>query len=371
MTRRDLLPQSVTGHGRNQLISAMKQEAAWADLESLDWPEDVSFGFNLQWPSFFLPKPVIERASLIVLTFHTEPVDLVFIREMIDNYPDAKILILHDGYIEKQPDWPDRVFWARWITWGHQIRYVTEIWNSPYRSRTSKYHLSSLSHRIDLFKCYISAVVLQHPRRGDFLISWHRYQTSGTEKKLKYTNRGDPYLDSLAEWILNHDSVSADDWYNVEHNNPISNSNWDHPAYMDSVININNESFWHSFRHGSKYVHPGPFFTEKTWKPMIAGCPVLIAGQVHSHSSLAEVGFKFDYGMDLDFDLEPDDHDRVKKILLLLQEIADMDSQQLKSMVQPSADHNRDHAFSPALIQACSRINQSSLEYIHKVIDLG
>lgn len=370
MTQQDLLPQSQVGKGRSQLISAVQNTPAWAKLADLDWPEDISFGFNLQWPSFFSPRPVIEPASLILLAFHTEPVDLVFIREICLEHPESTVLILHDGSIEKQPEWSDRVHWTKWITWGHQTRHISQVYKIDPRPRTSRYHLSSLSHRIDLFKCYVTAVLLQHPRRRDFLISWHRNRTLHTEGTApeKYAQRGDEYLDSLAAWALAHDTVLADDWYSVEHNNPISNSNWDHPAYMDAVINISNESFWHTFREGCDYVYPGPFFTEKTWKPIMAGCPFLAVGQAHSYQALTEVGFRFDYGLDLSYDCILNDHQRAKQILLLLDQVASMDTQQLKSMTQPSADHNRDHVFSNGLVNACDLINTASLEYISDVI---
>jgi hypothetical protein len=367
----DLVPNALTGKGKNQLVSTIQKNSAWSDLADLNWPDDVSFGLNLQWPSFFPRRGVIRPASLILLTFHTENVDLEFINNICSRNPNSKILILYDGDIQKQPSWSEQVHWAKWITWGYQVDYIQKTWDIVHHLRTSKYLISSLSHRIDLFKCYVTSLLLQHPKRNQFLISWHQHRHIETEKSAPhlYSQQGNHYLDSLAAWVLDHDTVRVDDWYSQEHNTPVKNANWDHPAYTDSVINVTNESFWHTTRPGCDYVYPGPFFTEKTWKPIMAGCPFLSVGQAHSFRALSEVGFNFDYGLDISYDDVDDDLQRAIKLLELIKHIADMDPQQLISMTQSSADHNKDHVFSGDFSKTCRRINLENIDHISTIID--
>jgi nucleoside-diphosphate-sugar epimerase len=58
------------------------------------------------------------------------------------------------------------------------------------------------------------------------------------------------------------------------------------------------------------------FMSEKIWKPIVAGQPFILLGNLHTLSYLKEQGFRtFDRWIDESYDLEPDHHKKIEKIV--------------------------------------------------------
>ena len=89
------------------------------------------------------------------------------------------------------------------------------------------------------------------------------------------------------------------------------------------------------------------FYTEKTFKPMVYGHPILILGQKGLNKRLSELGFKtYEAVFDLSFDDEPDNK---KRMLMMLKEIERVlrslnkedDIERFYEKIEPVVEHNR------------------------------
>ncbi len=91
------------------------------------------------------------------------------------------------------------------------------------------------------------------------------------------------------------------------------------------------------------------FLSEKTYKPIYMCQPFIIFGNPHSLKKLKELGYKtFDKWWDESYDVELDINDRFKKIICILEEIAEWDMDKCFSIKQEMQDiliHNYKHMF--------------------------
>lgn len=91
------------------------------------------------------------------------------------------------------------------------------------------------------------------------------------------------------------------------------------------------------------------FLSEKTYKPIYMCQPFIIFGNPHSLKKLKELGYKtFDKWWDESYDMELDINDRFKKIICILEEIAEWDMDKCFSIKQEMQDiliHNYKHMF--------------------------
>jgi hypothetical protein len=205
--------------------------------------------------------------------------------------------------------------------------------------------------------------LLNHTNKDNFIMSWHGMSGYSTDRNA-WIGTGREKLDTLANKMLSINDIRADDWYNIEYNRPMQNSDCNHPAYQNCAFNVTNESFHYSLSamDGVEFIYPGPYFTEKTWKPLLAGNGIICAGQWQSYISLQELGFRFDYGIDLSYDSIKEDLDRMCALIDVLSTVADLDAVQLEQMSKESGLHNQDHVLSGGLSNICQSKNTNYLE---------
>ena len=93
--------------------------------------------------------------------------------------------------------------------------------------------------------------------------------------------------------------------------------------------------------------YPYPYFTEKTWKPIVSGCPFMIVGSKHSISTLHNFGFKtFSQWWSEDYDNLETVADRVESIvdqLEKLNELSISDMQDMHNDMIPVLKHNQEN----------------------------
>ncbi len=72
------------------------------------------------------------------------------------------------------------------------------------------------------------------------------------------------------------------------------------------------------------------FMSEKIWKPIVTGHPFILLGNVNTLSYLKELGFKtFDKWIDESYDLEPDHHIKIDKVVNELNKFKNKSVQEL------------------------------------------
>jgi nucleoside-diphosphate-sugar epimerase len=72
------------------------------------------------------------------------------------------------------------------------------------------------------------------------------------------------------------------------------------------------------------------FMSEKIWKPIVTGHPFILLGNVNTLSYLKELGFKtFDKWIDESYDLEPDHHKKIDKVVNELNKFKNKSVQEL------------------------------------------
>ena len=93
--------------------------------------------------------------------------------------------------------------------------------------------------------------------------------------------------------------------------------------------------------------YPYQYFSEKTWKPLVSGCPFMIVGSKHSISTLHTFGFKtFSQWWSEDYDNLETVADRVESIvdqLEKLNELSISDMQDMHNDMIPVLKHNQEN----------------------------
>lgn len=111
-------------------------------------------------------------------------------------------------------------------------------------------------------------------------------------------------------------------------------------AHLDCFLNIVTETLFDI---------DSIFFSEKTYKPIYLCQPFIIFGNPYSLKKLKELGYKtFDKWWDESYDEEFDINNRFKKIICILEEIAEWDMDKCFSIKQEMQDiliHNYKHMF--------------------------
>lgn len=139
-----------------------------------------------------------------------------------------------------------------------------------------------------------------------------------------------------------------------------------HQAYSQSVININNESYPYSFRADElgDYIIPGPFITEKTLKCLLSATPFINNGQFNFYKTLAELGFRFDYGFDLSYDNYAGDIERMERMINVIEECGQYSCEHLYNITKDTCLFNQNHVMSQSFFDLCEQINQRSIDDI-------
>jgi len=111
-------------------------------------------------------------------------------------------------------------------------------------------------------------------------------------------------------------------------------------AHLDCFLNIVTETLFNT---------DSIFLSEKTYKPIYMCQPFIIFGNPHSLKKLKELGYKtFDKWWDESYDKELDVNNRFKKIISILEVIAEWDMDKcfnVKNEMQDILIHNYKHMF--------------------------
>lgn len=252
----------------------------------------------------------------------------------------------------------DRVEFFKILHWKYYIPnrpYVDINWKSK------KFKISSLSHYVNEYRFFITAYLLN---RDDVLFSYHNKHRQSTylpDEKDGNT----PIRDSLLKYknYLSSNSFYIDDFVN----DPIQNYNEStfHPAYANSLVNSINETKDISYTDDFGIL-PGPYLTEKTWKPISTGTGLLFSAQMNTASTLESAGFIFDYPWENSYSNLWQDAEKIEQLLFIIDTILGMSHKDIENGIKHSCEYNASYIRSNQFIDYIDFINQKELERLNK-----
>ena len=334
---------------------------------TLPWPKDTVFALNLQWPGTWCKLP--QGHSLYVVTFHLEQMDVDWVRELAIREPNSKVLVITDNPCKHSDWWPKNCVTACWMTWHHQINAIRGLYGMAIGPNAPTHKVSSLCFRTDQYKHYITGYLLQGIQPKDAIMSYHaRHQ-----HRYFFEPTGRKRLDQVLEYMHQTNPHLTVDGFDAAQNYPMANCDWRVPAYTDAAINFTNEGFHYSYsiRDGHDFYWPGPYVTEKTWKPLLAGCAFVAVGQANIHHTLRSLGFCFDYGIDLGHDQNIYDLDRLELLFDVVDAVLSHSAQELTTLTSSSTQHNLNWIQNGQFDLQCQSRNKTELAVLeHFLLDL-
>jgi hypothetical protein len=320
----------------------------------LKFTNDVFLGLNLQWPSFNLP----DSYSKYIISFHTEYIHLEWIISQAKKIYPKTVTLITDYNISFSDIWPDNVQFVPWITMHKQIKILQQQLGVNNNIQNPTYKISSLSFRISQYKNFVTAYLLKNFPHNDMILTYHGFLAKSED--LHGHPPGYPELDQLDFSLLKKTTLNFND--NFSGNTAVANGNWQNECYTDALINLTNESFHYSNTviNDQNYCWPGPYLTEKTFKPLLAGRPFLVAGQYQTYKFLELVGFRTDFGLDTCYDNDSGDLTRICKLFRTLDYINDTPKNQLFDHSIDAVRHNVKWIQSNNFYDQCQEINQKT-----------
>jgi hypothetical protein len=296
---------------------------------------------------------------LYVVSFHQERFDSDWILEQTQNI-NAPIIILCDESTYDFP-LPANVYVYKFYSRHHHIDQIIQ-WFPEKQPRNIKYKVSNICNRVTQSKLIVFTALMEYLLREDLLVKL------GDWVELKnvhdWQETGNQVLDHLTDIFKNQylgKIIKIDEFNNQVHNIQGINSNPWQPVYTEAALHFTSESYHYSLMHTEhgQFIMPGPAFSEKTFKCLIAGTPFVPVGQFESYKHLTELGLKFDYGdIDLSWDNDPGNLTRMSSIVELIKSLRKYGIADIVEMTRDSSEHNTEHIWSGKLKKLCQEHNE-------------
>jgi hypothetical protein len=331
----------------------------------VDW-QDTYFVLHMPAIGHYDNVIIPSQAKKILLSCHTEPIDIVWLRAFALSRPDCQICVLFDGlHAPASEFYPPNVMLVPWLSWHFQLRRMFEAFGHRTEIPQPKLWASSLCNRSAQFKLYVTAYCILKGYTDRMLISYHALVDKPSD--VDHMRTGHSLLEHLTD-IIEHQSVLLiDNTARSDRDMPNpSNRDWCFPQHTDCLFNFTNEGFHYSLKlfDDISVVWPGPDLSEKTFKALLAGQALLPVGQHRSISALQHLGFRFDYGIDFSFDQIPGDIDRILGVLDAIDHVMNTPLAQLHDQTIDSRQHNVEWAVSMDFSKRCRAQNERSLQQI-------
>lgn len=323
--------------------------------------QDVFFA-SIGWDQQDWTLPKGHRAYLVMVE---GPETSWFVKQT--QIVDAPIFVL--GLANNYGFSHSGIHYFPYIEWHNQFQDMLDSFVWPGKSRC-EFMISSLSARITQSKIWASMAIMDYLPKDHFIMSLNdRVELKNVHDWQKTQNAS---LDQLTNQFQNHffgKTLSVDI---IDFNHQTLEKNHDYTAfpYLKCVFNVNNESWHYSYHYenGRDFCWPGPFLTEKTMKVLLSETALISNGQFETYKTLESLGFKFDYGLDLSYDLIPGNIDRAIGMIELIKRLNDHDIDTWFDRTLDSRRHNRQHIVSGNFHDICESLNRSSVEKIHALL---
>lgn len=360
MYHRDVMPPEFLGQSP---IPNGWPEISWLN----DLPAGTFFALWLRIPSArSTPVTLPPGHTLYVVTFHQEHFDLEWLVEQSQKI-DAPIIVLNDGSCYEFPFKPN-VYFFNYYSWHYHLQQMMS-WFPDRQPRTVKYKFSAVCNRITQAKLLVFTALMETQDRSQLLVKLGDWLE---EKNVHFRQpTGIAQLDELSDLFFNKyygRTISIDNFNNKTDNYQRINSNPWQPLYLESALHFTNESYHYSLmmtQERGTFIMPGPQYSEKTYKCLMAGTPFIAVSQFDSYRYFTELGFKFDYGaIDLSWDNDPGNLTRLVSLINLIDSLTDYTAADIVNMTKDSTDHNTDYLWSGAFYRQCSQHNQTIAEQV-------
>lgn len=237
--------------------------------------------------------------------------------------------------------------------------------NIPDITHTKKYKLSSLSNRVNQYKFFITAKLLEikHP---EVYFTWNATYHKNQCYDYIFQPAGWPIRDQLLAYSEKLKTPINQEIFVNDPEVTLTQSTL-HPAYANSLVNLINETkdnCWDS-NFGTL---PGPYITEKTWKPLILGNALVFVGQFNIKKTLETIGFNFEYPWIDNYSECAGDLERLEKLLLLIDDILNMPSLDIENGIKQSILHNQEIIRSGHCRRWIDSQNTQGLEILEKIL---
>lgn len=319
---------------------------------------DVYLGLNLFWPKF----NVDVSKSKFFFSWHTEQFDVHWLIKQAELVYPKPVLVAYDGDVVNNI-FPDNIQFIKWNSWGQQLLMASSLVGVNTNPTLPEYKFSSLSFRFSQYKKFVTAFMLKNINPKDMILSWHG--SVGKDEDLHGHPAGFEYLDNL-NFSIEKTQLNFVDTFAVSKNNPAELVNWATDPSCNALVTLTNESFHYSSTviNDIPTQFPGPYLTEKTWKPLLGGKPFVSVGQCKTLHELARVGFRTDFGWDNEYDNDCGDLTRIGKIFNTITEISNIPIDDLYEQSLPAVQHNLEHIRSGRLLEQCNQLNATARETI-------
>jgi hypothetical protein len=116
------------------------------------------------------------------------------------------------------------------------------------------------------------------------------------------------------------------------------------------------------------YIYPGPDIDEKTLKCLLAGIAFIPCAQFETFKFLKTLGLQFDYDFDTDWDNDPGNLTRFKKICMLIEELKQYSVDELIGKTRESTEYNRNFILSNKFHDNCENLNQQAVDQLMSLV---
>lgn len=352
----DFFPEVISDHNTEDDMSSV-----FFLIYRIPPPAHTYLAINLQWPKHDVPL-TYER---YIFSWHTEYMDVDWLLRQCQRVYPRPVLCVTDWPCDAESFGVDNLVCETYVTLDRQIDILIQNFGVPDGVSPPRFKLSSLSSRVTQYKKFITAYLLQNFTHDNMMLTWH-----AKLRKLEDNHGhppGWPALDGLDFSVLDQAQFVNREWDGFHPGfEPIDNGNWNVPGINLCAVNCTNET-WHYNRtiwNGRDFEFPGPYLTEKTLKPLIAGRAILAIGQRHSHAWLQHLGFDNNFGYDLTFDQDAGDLSRITEIFKVIDRINQASLDDLYERSRPACEYNLDWIKSGSLTNRCNILNQQTREKI-------
>jgi hypothetical protein len=343
----------------------MPDHVAGCNVFPVGWPE-INWLAELSPRTYFSlwtqvdAQPILPVGyPLYVVTFHQERFDPDWLLSQAALI-DAPIIVLNDGSVYDFP-FPPNVHFFQYYSWHYHMQKIME-WFPDRQARNVKYKISNVCNRITQSKLLIFTALMEYHDRDQLMVVLGDWLE---EKNVHFRQPTEiAELDRLADIFYQKyygTQIRIDKFDNATDNNQRTNSNPWQPLYLESALHFSSESYHYSRMNINRQsiVRPGPQFSEKTYKCLIAGTPFIPVGQFESYKYFRELGLQFDYGdIDLSWDNDPGNLTRLVSLIQLIKSLTRFSTGDIQHMTQQSTQHNFDHIWSGQFNRRCLEHNQ-------------
>ena len=310
--------------------------------------------------------------------------------------PDTQFIYLADVN-NYDHVYPDNVTFFKYRHWYLPLMHVLNNINLSQipnvKSKKIYKKFSSLSYFRRQFRAIVTLSLLKYAA-NDSIISWHNLTNDSRHDELIKSLKSDVSFNDLDWEVLNYkhtiDNYTLDknyyefNWEVLNYKHTIDNYTLDknyyefnmfdflNPPYQNCLINFSNEtdSFGLHWIDDIRYNRPGPFLTEKTWKPLISGNVLMSIGQPGTYDFLKnDYNIPINYSIDTSFDNVLGDFDRIRQIKNLIESLSTIKLSDLIDQNIDNCELIQNTILAPGYIDQFESFNQSQdikiLEKIH------